>query len=206
MGAASSTSLPSHSSTQHRVHLAVSSLISVPGTNGACWIKDAYHTSIVVDEMEFAFTASGILQQPLDRYDRASHGHQEAVLIDLGASTISGLEMNCLLQPYFEAGTYDMLRKNCNTFSDMALFCLLGHRLEEKYRSLERVGSWIDDWTGLMPLLSGFKYSSNPKARDFRVPEVLRYIEIATRQREHSSPSPLPAILKSRYRVNKKHL
>ena len=40
--------------------------------------------------MRFAFTASGILQQPLDRYDRASHGHQEAVLIDLGASTISG--------------------------------------------------------------------------------------------------------------------
>ena len=25
--------------------------------------------------------------------------------------------MKCLLQPYFEAGSYDMLRKNCNNFS-----------------------------------------------------------------------------------------
>jgi len=27
-----------------------------------------------------------------------------------------------------------------------------------------QVGTWVDDWTGLMPLLSGFQYTCNPKA------------------------------------------
>ena len=54
-----------------------------------CW-KRPRTTDLFWARERFAFTASGILQQPLDRYDRASHGHQEAVLIDLGASTISG--------------------------------------------------------------------------------------------------------------------
>lgn len=183
-----SSSVQRDGDSRYRVRLVVSSLI------GGCWAKDAYHTSIVVDDFEFAFNHLGIVNQRLDAGDHASHDGQ---MIDLGFSTISGHQMKLLLEPYFQAGSYDMLRKNCNNFSDCALFCLLGHRLDVKYRKLERVGTWVDDWTGLMPLLSGFQYTCNPKARDFNLVEVLQYIEGATRRQQIASRSPLPTILRS---------
>ena len=67
---------------------------------------------------------------------------------------------------------------------DCALFCLLGLRLEEKYRAMERLGVVADDLTGVVQFLSGFKYSPNPKAKDFNLMSVLKYIESATRREE----------------------
>lgn len=46
---------------------------------------------------------------------------------------------------------------------------------------MERVGVVADDLTGVVQFLSGFKYSPNPKAKDFNLMSVLKYIESATR-------------------------
>jgi hypothetical protein len=71
------------------------------------------------------------------------------------------------LQPYFNAGTYDLLRKNCNCFTDCALFYLLGQRLDQKYRSLEKVGAAADQYVALIRGITGGTYQPNPRADNF---------------------------------------
>eukprot|EP00913_Durusdinium_trenchii_P035478 g33202.t1 len=111
--------------------------------------------------------------------------------------------MKCILEPLFQPGTYDMLRKNCNSFSDCALFCLLGKRLDDKYRTLERVGAFVDDLTGLVSVLSGCKYTPNPKAKDFNLVNVLHQIELSTRRQLGTTRSPLPTVLVQRPSENR---
>lgn len=57
----------------------------------------------------------------------------------LGFSTASGPDMARQLQSYFERGTYDVFYKNCNTFTDAALYFLLRKRMPGCYNRIERV-------------------------------------------------------------------
>merc|ERR1712187_227734 len=64
-------------------------------------------------------------------------------------------------------GTYDLLQKNCNSFSDCALFFLLGKRLDTKYRSLEKRGKSFPS------VMKSMGYEKNDKADGFDVEEVI---------------------------------
>merc|ERR1719469_816826 len=100
-------------------------------------MPQAYHTAVVVDDMEYAFTCSGLIE--------FVHSGDKKTVKDLGVTTICGDAMLKTLGPHFMPGTYDLLRKNCNSFSDCALFLLLGKRLDQKYTQLEQIGASADE-------------------------------------------------------------
>merc|ERR1712187_233920 len=97
---------------------------------------------------------------------------------DMGFTEVAPWQMYQALSPYFGPGTYDLIRKNCNCFSDCALFYLLGDRLEYKYRAVERLGKAGQSRFGLMNMLNkmGMKYQENPSAAGFKNDEVVRHL------------------------------
>jgi len=145
----------------NRVELAVSELFTLPG------LATAYHTSVVVNGEEFFFSDSGIL------WDRALTSHQgkPSEIVDLGLSKRTGSQVLFVLQQHFMPGTYDLIRKNCNSFTDCALHFLLGKRLDRKYSSLERIGQRVS-----MDLLNRFTkgmYVPNKEAEGFSGEKVI---------------------------------
>jgi len=86
------------------------------------------------------------------------------------------------LGEHFQPGTYDMLYKNCNSFTDCALFFLCEQRLWPGFRVAERVGAIAAETTcavapsGIARLLGGVEYEPNPHATDFVLSRVLEEI------------------------------
>lgn len=151
----------------HSVQLAVS---PIAGPLAGISVATAYHTSVLVDGMEFSFnTTDGIIvcDGPLSHKLWQPDGQ----LHDLGRSAHSGKDMVAALEHKFQPGTYDLLRKNCNHFSDCALFFLLGRRLSAEYCSLERLGAAIP---AVVETLSGGRYTPNPLAADFGLEALIR--------------------------------
>mmetsp|Transcript_48239 Transcript_48239/g.139768 ORF Transcript_48239/g.139768 Transcript_48239/m.139768 type:complete len:169 (+) Transcript_48239:18-524(+) len=146
----------------HKVQLAVTAL--------GPWVPSmpqAYHTSVMVDDIEFSFCHRGIVSaRNWQSHSHLSRGGPHHIL-DLGSSPLSALQLVKALRPHFKDQTYDLLRKNCNSFSDCALFFLLGRRLEPKYREMERLGVAAERLTGLVKLLSLGSYEPNLKADAF---------------------------------------
>lgn len=150
----------------HQVRLAVTPI----GPKMLC----AYHSSVAVDDVEFCFSRVGVSTNPAwMSHKRLPDG--PAMVFDMGLCPIAGAMMLKALTPFFSAGTYDLLRKNCNTFSDCALFYLLGHRLDPKYRMMEQVGEMADR-LAIVRMLSLGSYEPNPKAASFSVGQVLTWI------------------------------
>merc|ERR1712061_368745 len=83
-------------------------------------------------------------------------------------------------------GAYDLLRKNCNSFTDVALFFTLGKRLDQKYMALEQIGADVDQ-VGLIRLLSLGDYVPNPLANTFRIDQVLQHAERGRRASANSA-------------------
>lgn len=78
-------------------------------------IGQAYHTSVLVDHDEYQFDSGGILvSQGLSSHQRFTRGHE---LILVGHTEQSPKAMLKTLKAYFQPGSYDLLRKNCNSFS-----------------------------------------------------------------------------------------
>jgi len=159
---------------QHQVKLAISPVgVKIPS------VPEAYHTSVIVDDKEYCFTSCGVVcNQGCKSHARFQNGPTEVVHI--GMSHISGEAMLDGLKHHFAPGTYDLLRKNCNSFVDCALFYLLRRRLEGKYRILEQMLECIDDTIGFVRILSMGEYMPNPKANDFNVGKILARIEAAS--------------------------
>merc|ERR1712032_374276 len=88
----------------------------------------------------------------------------------------SGKQMLKALKPHFKVDTYDLLRKNCNSFSDCALFYLLDVRLEPKYRDLEKLGAAAEKNTGLVQSVTGGEYQPNPSADGFDLEKLMKKI------------------------------
>eukprot|EP00418_Pyrodinium_bahamense_P080007 CAMPEP_0179060558 /NCGR_PEP_ID=MMETSP0796-20121207/25928_1 /TAXON_ID=73915 /ORGANISM="Pyrodinium bahamense, Strain pbaha01" /LENGTH=176 /DNA_ID=CAMNT_0020757345 /DNA_START=118 /DNA_END=648 /DNA_ORIENTATION=+ len=135
----------------------------------------AYHTSIVVADMEFAFSSKGIEA----RNGIQSHNafRDNPTITELGFTSMSRTAMVQTLRPYFLPGSYDLLRKNCNSFTDCALFYLTGKRLDQKYRALEKIGALMDSYGGAISALSGGKYKPNPQADTFQSCKVVALIK-----------------------------
>lgn len=143
----------------NKVELAATELFSIG-------IATAYHTSVLVNGEEFFFTDSGIFT------DRALNSHQQnpSERIHIGYSDKTGSQLMRALRSYFKPGTYDFLRKNCNSFSDCALYYLLRKRLDWRFSALDRLGASNNE---LCTKLTKGLYTPNPEASDFNVDEVL---------------------------------
>jgi len=149
----------------NRVELASSELFSIPG------LATAYHTSVLVNGEEFFFSDSGIFT------DRAltSHQGQPSERVELGYSRRTGSQLLRALRPHFRPGTYDLIRKNCNSFSDCALYFLMRRRLEGKYSALERLGRRAS--LDLLQRFTKGMYEPNQAAADYDTEEVLAALD-----------------------------
>merc|ERR1711908_114788 len=96
-------------------------------------------------------------------------------VVDMGSSNKTGSQLLQAARQYFNQGDYDLLRKNCNSFSDVALFYLLGKRLDPRFRSLEKMGQS----SGAASLLAGQGYQPNPKAQGFDVEAIVKKLDPA---------------------------
>eukprot|EP00933_Yihiella_yeosuensis_P034491 TRINITY_DN2797_c0_g1_i1.p1 TRINITY_DN2797_c0_g1~~TRINITY_DN2797_c0_g1_i1.p1 ORF type:complete len:287 (+),score=44.13 TRINITY_DN2797_c0_g1_i1:62-922(+) len=147
----------------HEVELAVSPLAGMRGFAG-------FHTSILVGGEEYYFCPTGICCSPnlVSHQDKA-----QLKRIYIGLSQESGSELLKFLSGYFTPGSYDLLRKNCNSFSDCALYFLCEQRLDLCYRTMEKFAWAADDTTGLLQSVTNGEYQPNPKAADFSVEAII---------------------------------
>jgi len=103
----------------------------------------AYHTSVILGEKEYYFDSQGIISAPalwshlLGQSKRPREFKTE--VINVGSSAHTGLALAHGLLPFFEKGSYDVLHKNCNVFSDAALYFLTRKRLDGRFSRLERL-------------------------------------------------------------------
>lgn len=141
---------------------------------------NGYHTSIRVGDEELVFDTHGILSLSGTETSDGSQAENVTVL-DMGMSHHSASEVRDSLKKYFAPGTYDLLRKNCNSFSDAALAFLLNRRVDGQYRQLERLG--VEN-PRLVELALGYPYTPNPKAADFDQDKVVA--EISQSAEEHA--------------------
>lgn len=142
-------------------------------------IPAAYHTSIAIGDTEYSFDSSGVTISKV----WFTHSmmwptlQSPAVVLHLGFTNVQSGMLAEILNPHFRPGTYDLLLKNCNAFSNAALFFLLGTQLDNKYTALDRAGAVIDKRSGLVQMLSIGGYIPNPKARDFQLEKVLAILQ-----------------------------
>jgi hypothetical protein len=147
----------------------------------------AYHTSVIVDDVEFSFSGRGIDSLRGTQSHIPFHGRP--VITDMGYTLIPRTVMVKNLHPYFMPGTYDLLRKNCNSFSDCCLSFLLDMRLDEKYRTMEKVGALTDKHMGVVRLFTGGGYCPNPRSQEFQSCKVVERIHSKRGTRGSGDPS-----------------
>jgi hypothetical protein len=147
--------------------------MSLGGVPGAT----AYHSSIVVNGDEYSFSDGGIFfgqnleshRQMGQQQEQKGQPASKPEVIDMGFSHYTGSMLKAALERHFLPGTYDFLRKNCNSFADCALFYLLQKRIDKKYRALDRLGA---SNPGMIAAVSGGQYTPNPKADGFDVDKL----------------------------------
>ncbi|CAK9043157.1 Desumoylating isopeptidase 1 (DeSI-1) (PPPDE peptidase domain-containing protein 2) [Durusdinium trenchii] len=139
----------------HEVHLAVSPLGGLRGLGG-------YHTSVLIAGEEYYFSPSGL------HCCSKMYSHPEEVVVRtfVGLSAASGAELLSFLGEHFREGSYDLLRKNCNAFTDCALYFLCEQRLDLRYRAMEQLAWMANDRTGILQSLTNGEYSPNPLAQE----------------------------------------
>mmetsp|Transcript_167520 Transcript_167520/g.537949 ORF Transcript_167520/g.537949 Transcript_167520/m.537949 type:complete len:190 (-) Transcript_167520:132-701(-) len=135
MGAAASNATGLSDKGAHEVRVASTEILKVAGLSG-------FHTSIIVDDREFFFDREGIMSAPpLWSHLAGRAKHTEAVrteISDAGRSSMGGRALVQALQPFFEKGSYDIFFKNCNSFTDVALFFMTRQRLDCRFTRIER--------------------------------------------------------------------
>jgi len=154
------------------VELAVSALGGLGGFAG-------YHTSVLVAGEEYYFCHGGICcnSKVVSHEDR-----QKVRRIFIGLSQRTGSDLIRFLSAHFRPHSYDLLRKNCNSFTDCALFYLCEQRLDAGFRVMEQLGRVADEHTGLVQRASMGDYCPNRRAADFNVEDVILAIESAGSQ------------------------
>lgn len=203
---------------KHTIALAATQLFSVVGIT-------AYHTSIVVDDMELFFDGGGIVLADAFWSHEWSLGIQslegsaiETEVLQLGTTTWHVANAIDMLGPFFQDGSYDVLRKNCNSFSDAAIYLLTGRneRLDARFNRLER---WVlacepvsinlirrliqreakeQDSTLDAPADETIpseeagtvepRYVPNPLAAEFKIEDVIAEIDLANATRANHPP------------------
>lgn len=163
----------------NEVQLAVSPIGGIPGAQ-------AWHSSIIVNGEEFSFSDGGVsVARGTDSHDAMARQAQSTTQVqmktevfDMGMSQYTGSQLRSALERHFNPGTYDMLKKNCNSFSDAALSYLLKKRIDGRYRQLETIGARNPQ---LIASLSGNGYTPNPKCENFDLERVIKEVDPAKR-------------------------
>jgi len=162
----------------NKVQFAAVQLGGVPGAA-------AYHSSIIVNDMEFSFSDGGIqCADGLESHKQMSKQNEQKSgqplpapeVFDMGFSHYTGSMMKAALERHFQTGSYDFLRKNCNSFADCALFYLVQKRIDSKYRRLEQLGAKNP---GIIASISGGQYTPNAKADGFDVDKLCQELDPA---------------------------
>eukprot|EP00929_Paragymnodinium_shiwhaense_P119398 TRINITY_DN91297_c0_g1_i1.p1 TRINITY_DN91297_c0_g1~~TRINITY_DN91297_c0_g1_i1.p1 ORF type:complete len:248 (-),score=48.34 TRINITY_DN91297_c0_g1_i1:578-1252(-) len=176
----------------HTVKLVVTEILRVAGQSG-------YHTSVVVDDKEYFFDSVGIMIAPpmwshlMGRQhapEQQEDTHRTEV-IEFESSHSNGKSMVEALRPYFQKGTYDIFYKNCNHFTDAALYYLTKRRLTAQYNRIERMitatnpvstsmlnmffRAYIENATGNDCAVD--VYVPNPRAEGFQIDDVLAVLD-----------------------------
>lgn len=126
----------------------------------------AYHSSVIMDGREYYFDAEGITSAPpfwshggprnLDECAEASPSSGQCFamcktqclaappnlrtqVVKMGKTCEASSDLVRALSPFFEPGSYDVMHKNCNAFSDVALSFLTRRRLDPQYTRMERM-------------------------------------------------------------------
>jgi len=180
----------------HEVRLAATAILSVAGMTG-------YHTSVIIDDREYFFDSLGIMAAP----PLASHlvGQAKSVevktdVVDIGRSAVSGNALVQALHPYFEKGSYDLFFKNCNSFSDAALYFLTKTRLTGCYNRIERFITATSPvstdllnrlFRAFMERKTGSRcdddiYVTNPEAEEFSVDDIISGLDASDSESEFS--------------------
>mmetsp|Transcript_52659 Transcript_52659/g.104576 ORF Transcript_52659/g.104576 Transcript_52659/m.104576 type:complete len:326 (+) Transcript_52659:70-1047(+) len=153
----------------------------------------AYHTSIIIGDKEYFFDSCGIESAPCF----SSHLLDESQMMDpnlttqsFGRIALTGEALVKGLTPFFEAGTYDIIFKNCNAFTDAAIYFLTRQRLDPQYTRMERLlqattpvsTAAINGFVRAnanptlpdgVPPVPSWEYESNPLAQGFSVEDVI---------------------------------
>merc|ERR1711924_456194 len=117
---------------RHEVRLAATQILSVAGMSG-------YHTSVIVDDKEYFFDNLGVMvgpplfSHPVDNEEVERPEDWKTEVLQLGNSSCDGGALVQALRSFFERGSYDVFHKNCNTFTDAALYFLTDSRLPARY-------------------------------------------------------------------------
>jgi len=154
----------------NEVELAVSPIGNLRGAAG-------YHSSVLLGGEEFYFSPFGIC------CSRKLSSHESTVQrILVGFSDLTSKEIIGILSDDFCPGSYDLLRKNCNAFTDCALYLLCGRRLDSSFKALDVLGQMADS-AKLVQALSLGAYTPNEKADGFELEAVIERIDSFTAQR-----------------------
>lgn len=141
-------------------------------------LATAYHTSVVVNGEEFFFSDSGIFSNRM----LASHQGKPSECLHMGMSSRTGLHLLAALRQHFQPGTYDLLKKNCNSFSDCAVaFLLDGERIASRFSSMERMGQANID---MVRRVTNGAYVPNSAAATFDVAATIKAVEKAVAANE----------------------
>lgn len=162
------------------VELLVSPIAELHGVAG-------YHTSILVAGSEYFYGNAGIVRSPTISSHKRKAKMQR---IYMGSSVYNGAELVAGLQESFPPGHYDLLRKNCNAFSDCALYFLCGQRLSWSFRGMDQIGILADNF-GLIQSISAGEYTPNPNAVNFDLEAVVWEIGSDRSSRKLSTPMKL---------------
>ncbi|CAE7253448.1 unnamed protein product, partial [Symbiodinium pilosum] len=123
---------------------------------------------------EYYFSPTGIHCYP----KIYSHPEEGVTKIFIGLSEASGAEMLGYLNDHFQVGSYDLLRKNCNAFTDCALYFLCGKRLDMRYKAVETIAAMANERTGILQSITRGEYSPNPESEDFNLQAILQEIDV----------------------------
>lgn len=178
---------------EYEVKLAATCFMAVGGV-------ECFHTSIIVDDNEYFFDSLGIMVAPplWSHLQAQAKGAPQLETIDYGTTTLSGKGMAEALRPHFGKNSYDLLYKNCNHFSDCALYCLNGSRLTGRINRIERMLACTSPVsTNLMNSMFRYLierrtgepcesdiYVTNPLAKDFLTAEVIEELDEANADSE----------------------
>jgi len=149
-----------------RVRLAVS---EVTDSKGLVPMRHReYHTSVLLNGREYSFGSEGLRELPVVHCRPPSHRCGSGTRIFcVGQTRHTGREIMQILGPHFDPDAYDVVAKNCNTFTDVALAFLLSRRLPQTF-AMERAAR--------APFLGG-TYRANPKAEHFDVEALVLKVD-----------------------------
>eukprot|EP00930_Biecheleria_cincta_P054745 TRINITY_DN4112_c0_g1_i3.p1 TRINITY_DN4112_c0_g1~~TRINITY_DN4112_c0_g1_i3.p1 ORF type:complete len:228 (-),score=40.41 TRINITY_DN4112_c0_g1_i3:167-850(-) len=182
-GFATASTNPQANPGECKVLVAATEIVKLAGIS-------AYHTSVILGSREYYFGAEGVVSAAALWSHRKAKGagSNATKILPAGISMCKGGAMMEALQPFFVQGSYDVLHKNCNSFTDAALVFLTRRRLDACFTRLERLLRAAEPIsTGVIDKLvrafgtnagcPGGGYQVNPLAQGFSVDDLVETLQ-----------------------------